>query len=151
MTKVAKVGCWPLRCTQWWRCRWSPGWGCPAQSSTYQTVSKASVVVSLLSSHRLCLKITFLILTTPPSQTIINLSIVVEGHGKHVEADKHHDDHVELLVGDDPEDNGLRPPLNQTIYKELTSFSGLFKRFQEWKGHQTIPHLSVLLNLMSHL
>ena len=40
-----------------------------------------------------------------------NLSVVVEGHGHHVEGDEHHDDHVKLLVRDDAEHDGLRLPL----------------------------------------
>ena len=43
------------------------------------------------------------------------LAVVVERHGEHVEADEHHDDHIELLVGDDSKDDGLWSPLKQEI------------------------------------
>ena len=35
---------------------------------------------------------------------------MVAHHADHVEEDEAHDDHVELLVGDDPEDDSLRSP-----------------------------------------
>lgn len=39
------------------------------------------------------------------------LLVVVQGHRQHVQEDEEHDDHVELLVGDDPKDDGLGFPL----------------------------------------
>lgn len=38
---------------------------------------------------------------------------MVERHRQHVEPDKQHNEHVELFVRHDLEDDGLRPPLNQ--------------------------------------
>ena len=40
----------------------------------------------------------------------LGLAVVVQRHGEHVQPDEDHDDHVELLVGDDPEDDSLRSP-----------------------------------------
>ena len=37
--------------------------------------------------------------------------VVVQRHGDHVKADEDHDHHIELLIADDGEDDGLRPPL----------------------------------------
>ena len=48
----------------------------------------------------------------------LRLPVVVQGHGEHVEADEHHDDHVELLVGHDTEHYGLRPPLKTKQFSE---------------------------------
>ena len=39
------------------------------------------------------------------------LPVVVQGHGQHVEEDEDHDDHVELLVCNDPKNNRLWSPL----------------------------------------
>ena len=41
----------------------------------------------------------------------IRLAVVIERHGPHVKRDEHHYDHVELLVRDDTEHDGLRLPL----------------------------------------
>ena len=41
------------------------------------------------------------------------LAVVVQRHGEHVEPDEDHDDHVELLVGHNPEHDGLWSPLNK--------------------------------------
>ena len=40
------------------------------------------------------------------------LPVVVQGHRQHVEEDEDHDDHVELLVGDDPKYNCLKVESN---------------------------------------
>ena len=47
----------------------------------------------------------------------LRLAIVVECHGQHVEANEHHDDHVKLLVCNNPKNNGLRSPLKKTQYR----------------------------------
>ena len=41
----------------------------------------------------------------------VRLAVVIERHGPHVKRDEHHYDHVELLVRDDTEHDGLRLPL----------------------------------------
>ena len=41
----------------------------------------------------------------------LRLAIMIQGHGQHVEADENHDYHVELLVCDDSEHDGLWSPL----------------------------------------
>ena len=41
----------------------------------------------------------------------LRLTIVIQRHGQHVEANEDHDYHIKLLVSDDPEDDRLRPPL----------------------------------------
>ena len=41
----------------------------------------------------------------------LRLAVVVHRHGHHVEPNEHHDDHVELLVGYNPEHDSLGPPL----------------------------------------
>ncbi len=45
---------------------------------------------------------------------------MVQGHGQHVEKDEEHNGHVELLVGDDAEDDGLGFPLKHDGGKLVT-------------------------------
>ena len=44
------------------------------------------------------------------------LVIVIKCHGEHVDTNEAHDDHIELLVGHDPEHDGLRFPLKGHFY-----------------------------------
>ena len=43
------------------------------------------------------------------------LSVVVQGHGQHVQPNEDHDDHVKLLVRHNSEHNRLRPPLKKLV------------------------------------
>ena len=56
------------------------------------------------------------------------LAIMVQGHCQHVQPDEDHDDHVELLVGHNPEHDGLWSPLNKRalIIKVSRKFRGNF-------------------------
>ena len=45
----------------------------------------------------------------------LGLTIVVQGHCQHVQADEDHDDHVKLLVGYNPEHDCLWTPLKKDM------------------------------------
>ena len=52
----------------------------------------------------------------------IRLAVVIERHGPHVERDENHYDHVELLVRNDAEHDGLRLPLWMGIKFKVAFF-----------------------------
>lgn len=71
----------------------------------------------------------------------LGLAVVVQRHGEHVQPDEDHDDHVELLVGHNPEHDGLWSPLNK---KELDNTKGVKEISQYFSQHSTFANVHTL-------